>query len=290
MSTIQANVIAIQDAPDNTVGAIVWWRLSGRTGHDYLVSALTEAGVDENVIPFAVAPGEALSRAIRSCADKRILARPLGRNAGWALVRETVENEDLEYETLLKAKLDKAGDTAKLQVDSVDLPLVAKVQTAYHYALSGLTTQDISTWLSRTVMPHLNAVALRKGGGIYFIPRDRMADLRRVTEGLNVANPDHDVYEVPAMHSEEAVRAVMDAVIAEADVDLEFMENEFERGDLGERALRNRQSKCGRMLTKLDAYERLLGQSMDNVRDRVERFQAEVVTAAMMAGADEDDG
>src|SRR5262249_33091912 len=96
----------------------------------------------------------------------------------------------------------------------------------------------------------------------------------------------HKVYEIPAMKSDEAMAAIMDAILAEADRDATTIETEIDTGALGERALGERATRCLALAAKLEIYEALLGKSMEDVKSRITSLHAQVTQAALMASAD----
>jgi len=282
-STVQPSIVAVTDAHADSCGAVVWWRLSGEVPVDRLAAAWQLRGLDPDLLPGEPSPAKRVRRAVDQVARARLgrhLVRPLVGPSSWAVVDETATADDLDYRIAFRARLD--GDD--LEVDG-PVQYAEQLRDAYEHHRAHLSSNDVSKWLL-DAMARLRAVGLRQGGGIYFVPRDRVPELRTIASVLADVSG-HEVYEVPALKSDEAVRAILHAVLDEADQELGRIGREMEDGELGERALKGRQRRCGDLLDKVADYERLLGESMDGIRERVTGLQAEIVAAALAAGAEE---
>lgn len=279
-ATSNPGVIAVADV--DTAGAIVWWRLSGPLALDKLEGAWDAAGLDSALLPKNPSPAECVARAMRTHQSKRVLARPLGGRKGWALVTESpTADGDLDYTTMAKAHLD---DDKRIRVEGAD-DLKHGIEGAFVHHRQTLAATDVSMWLSGTLIGKMEAIKLRDTGGVYFVPRQHL-DTFRAWAGLLRGISDHVVYEVPALQSDEAVEAILAALMAEADHEIGAMETELDTEDLGKRALKTREAKCGALRIKLATYAELLGVSMEQTSDRLEHVQAALVEAAM-AGTDD---
>ena len=284
--TETAGVIAVTDdmAVHLDFGAIVWWRLGGQLSLDKLEQAWDEAGQDCELLPNGPSTVKRMTRAVRALRSRRRLARPLGGCKGWALVAESpTQTGDLEYETLAKVHLD---DNKCVQIQA-DPELTRKVEDSFNYYRDILIAKDISRWLSTRLVDHVKAIKLRDTGGIYFIPRQYMAIFRKWVGILRDVS-DHVIYEVPALQSDEAVEAIMAALMAEADGEITAMESELDTEDLGNRAIKTRETKCETLRAKLETYAELLGVSMEATNDRLEAVQATLVEAALVNEGDSD--
>lgn len=275
-STNAAGVIAVTDA--DTAGCIIWWRLEGELALGELQAAWAAAGLDEKLLPKNPSPAECLSRSVRTFQDKRRLARPLGRGKGWALVAEMLTaSNDLRYHTVVKAYLD---DDKIMQVIEGSEEMKDRLAASFQHHQATLLSADVSIWLSNVLVPKLEAIKLRDTGGVYFIPRQHVETLRKWVEILRSISG-HVVYEVPALQSDEAVEAILAALMAEADHEIGAMETELDTEELGKRAVKTREAKCEALRAKLETYAELLGVSMSQTNERIEGVQAALVEAAM---------
>lgn len=276
-------IVAVTESME-TAGAIVWWRLSGSTDGYALRKAWDEAGLPEELVPELPSAEKALRRAVMEQRERRRLVRPLEGTKGWAIVDESATGEDLDYSIAIRVTVNKIGHA---DVEPAGATGADEIKVAYNRHLEQLAQTDISTWLVG-LAARVRAVALRDTGGVYFIPREQLALWRLMAGALSAAS-DHRVFEVPALKSDEAVEAVLDAVAREAEAAAQVMEEELEKESLGERALRTRTERCGAIEEKLQTYEKLLGTSLDALHDRLESLRANLAVAALAVMAGDDD-
>lgn len=283
-----------------SAGAILWWRLSGRVDYDALKAAWLAAGLEEKDMPSACSPATALRRAANTLREPRLLVRPLGKGSGFAIVKEmladaydTAErlgakpaNRELEYEVQCKITLDAVG-RIDVEVVGESTPAIERmskqVRSAYEDALGQLETEDFSNWLVR-LMPRLDALSLRDTGGVYFIPPSSTERLGLVAGVLGTVTS-HVINRVPAMRSEEAVSAILDALTTEADSEAAAMEKDLEDAKLGSKGYQNRIGVCDLVESKVTRYEALLGCKLDEIRERLETLRANLTVAVLKADA-----
>lgn len=286
-------VIATDDARAAT-GAIVYWQLAQRSiPADALAARWAEDGltVDEHGRPCdppsGASEGKALRRAVRRQAGRHVFSRRIGRG-DFSLVDERdprLDDVDPEYAVRLRARLSTDGDgNAQLEIRSNDESARQAVREAFVGELGQVAPRDLSSWLSGRLVPELQAVALRDAGGFYYVPARHMDRYRRVAAVLADMGG-HRLYEVPAMQTEETVRAVLDAVTSEVDARLGAVEEELMDGQLKARALASRAQLLGEMRGKLSVYEEQLGVRLQNLRDRVSRVDEAVALAALSHAA-----
>lgn len=278
MTTVNPGLVAVTDI--DTAGAIVWWRLSGAMDLERLREAWVAGGLEEALLPELPSDSRALVRAVTALSGDRVLARPLAKTKGWALVQETATTDTLDYGTVLKASLD--ADRG-LVVDGSPQAVQA-VRAQFEAARATLTLRDASTWLSQLIRT-TEATPLRDTGGVYFVPRSHVETYRRYAAAIRTATA-HTLYEVPALRSEEAVEAILVAVTTEVSTALAGMETEMDTAELGERALRTRQQKCERLRSKVVLYEELLGKSMGELTQGLEGLNASITAAILAASAE----
>lgn len=282
LATINPGVVAVPDAAEGTAGAIVWWRLSGGLDLERMTMAWEAAELNKRLLPDYPSEQTALLRAANFLTDKRLLARPMEGTKGWALVREVAKGEGLDYEVLIRARVTKDQG---LKVEAGPNPqapqLVERLRAEYERFQRELTLGDVSGWMSKLIRT-TQAVALRDTGGVYFVPRSHVDTYRRIAGAIHAASG-HKLFEVPALRSDEAVEAILDAVIREAEGEVGSMETELDTEDLGERALRTRQNRCERMREKVKLYEELLGKSLEGLHKRMEGLEASITTAILVS-------
>jgi len=297
--------ITITPESVQTAGAVSYWRLSGPVNLAALTNAWKLAGLNVDMLPRPPGDDVALGRAVHEeegrirgraaragqpddDSDVRRLVRSLARRGAWALVEETRANDTLHYSTLLSVVSGKAGAPVFTRVDasSVDYEaVVARIRANYDKRRGEIEPTDVSSWLVK-IANKLQSVPLRDTGGIYFVPRNDIDVWRKVVEAITTVSA-HRVFSIPALRNSEAIDAITDAISQEAESISVALEAELGKtGDdaLGAKALQTRQESCELLLQKISAYDKLLDTQL-KCRDRVERLQAAIVSAAISQAA-----
>lgn len=286
-----SKLVAVE-AGAGAAGAIVYWRLSGDVVRGELIDALAERGlrkVDPREITGEVALRRALDVVVQS-GHTRILARPLGGGRGrWALVMEVPHEGSLAHRVLAHLAVNARGDDFTVEareMTHVDfLPFEGRIRAAFQAALYTLAGADISAWLTRQIVPALDAVSLRDTGGMYFVPKAALPLLDVLCEALGAASQ-HTIYRIPAMHSADAADAVLAAIEDEAKREIAEIETYLaEHTDLGDRARRAKQDTCAAVRAKLTRYEDLFGRRLDAIGARLGRLRNELAGVAVIEAA-----
>lgn len=285
-----AKVIAVPGMTADTVGAVVFWRLSGDVRRSELELLWLAEGLDPQDLPVPTSPASALARAVREQASRSLFPRPIGRGDGWALVQERPGEEVPDYTVKLRVVLTDTGPQVQAQsmtggwlpVDEDD-SLAQEVTRSYNDHLTTLSGSDFSSWLVKRAEA-LKAVRLRDTGGIYFVPRDSVPQWQKTVSVVRHCT-EHVVSEIPALRSDEAVGAVMEAIIREAGEVMTQIEADLRNSELGSRALDARVETVCRTMTKVEGYGDLLGRSMADVTSRLDDLRAQAVEASMVAQA-----
>jgi hypothetical protein len=268
-----------------TAGLLVWWRLSGQLTSRKLEETWAHAGLDETLLPDMPAPTTALRRALRELEGRHVFVRRLPAG-GWALVSEHAQGDgenDLLLGTEVRSWVDSAG---RVVVEPAGHPWESRIREGYEAAFEELL--NVSGWLSR-LTKQVAAVGLRDTGGIYFVPRTSVELWQKMTEAISKSSG-HRFFEVPALQSDSAVEAILDAVSREAEAEVAAMEADLadpENG-LGARAYKSRMGRCEAAAFKVASYEALLGRSLEGLQKRLEDLRYGLGAAALKAEAERD--
>ena len=280
--TSMPNLIAVQDSNIQTAGAIVWWKLRETTDVLKLSDAWQAAGLDVDLLPPVPTAANALKRAMKSLVDHRRLVRPLGDDIdGYGIVDETASANDLDYRVRCTAKVDALGNVV---IEPPTFEHAATLMSAYRDAGASIARNVIGGWLAE-LAAKCHAVSLRSSGGIYFIPRAQVHQFRTWVDVFAHAT-ENVVFEVPALRSDEAVSAILDALQTETSAEMDLITAEIASGELGKSALHTRETRCEGLRNKLRSYAELLGSHLDGISTALDSTKANVVAAAMMADAD----
>lgn len=270
------------DAALDAAGAQTFWRLQGDVP-DYalLVRALYERSIDH--APMPCEPETALRRAVQDLKGKRRLVRPL-RKGAWAVIEEELDdvNDRLKHWDGPTITLDKLGRPAFKNATAEEAQQVA---ASYTYYLDALTTEDMSSWLCRQA-DRLCAVSMRTGGGLYYIPPNRMPEWRAVIAALEEAAPKHTIYTIPAIRiTADGARAILDCLSDEIEASVGKISEKVISGALGVRALNTRKDETRELLAKVVQYEEIMGSRLEHLRSTITALEVDVVAATLAAEA-----
>lgn len=276
MSEKNSQIVTVDKDMADEAGAVVYWSLSGDTSMDELEKVWNAANLDTKLLPDTPTPERALRRALNEQRQQRRLVRP--HKGGWALVDETADDK-LEYKQLLHASINKIGHLEITDTLLEAQELEDNITVAFEHHQEQLSQSDISVWLV-VMAAKCQAVALRERGGIYFIPHASIGYWRTMTEVLGDVS-EHTCFEIPALKTDQAVDAILAAVMREAQDAVDDIGREMGARELQKRALRSREDKCTAMLAKLDSYEALLGKSLDTMATKVEDLKISIGAALL---------
>jgi len=270
-------IVAVTERTAGQCGLITWWRLSGVINYDVLVAAWAAAGLPEGELPSPPSDHDALRRALMPLRGPHTLLRALPNATGFAIVdEEFVDGErDPEYGVRFTAWIDYADLEIRFE-PAIPAEEVDAIVQRFTAARRELDASDLSSWLVRRVARH-DAVALRDTGGIYFIPEARAAAWSAFADVMRQVGASR-VHEIPALRSERAVEAVVEAVIAEAQASVDALTKRIEKGDLTERGLRGQAQRCSQIADKLRLYEGLLDVKLGSMQRIVEEVDARIAT------------
>lgn len=279
--TNNLGIVAVSGEALPTAGSVVWWRLSGPLNVEELGAAWERAGLDEALLPNGLTDDAALRKAVdgRKSSTRRVERLP--NRSGWAIVEVGGEGDDPTFEVSCRVKLLADG---ALDISNPDFDSLAE---DFRRHREELPSGEVGSWLVRMAQK-MNAVHLRPEGGIYFVPRASLDQWRAMAAVLQEVSK-HTLYQIPAMRSDEAVRAVLDALTLEAGKAITDMEDDLLQGSVGARGLSNRADHCDRVKEKLSAYDSLLGDGLDVLRGELDKLKARLAAAALLAMGSDDD-
>ena len=138
--------------------------------------------------------------------------------------------------------------------------------------------------LSVRVAAMLDAVGMRSGGGLNYVPPHALGTLGRVKAAFETVGC--RVSTLPASTSGDVVRDVLASLQADSATMIARCESELIESELGPRACQGRANDCDAHLAKLEKYESLLGANLQGIRDQIESLSSDYTAAALEALAD----
>lgn len=264
-----------------TAGSVVWWRLSGGLDLVALRTTWEAEGLPVAWLPSPPSYATALRRALTGQRGPKRLLRTLG-DGSFVLVDETEHVGDLQYETVLKARLDKVG---RLEFSSVrdwgKTDIRDDIRDDFTRYQDELIQADVSPWLCK-VMDRIQAVGLRDTGGIYFVPRFELGLWESAVRALRASSL-HVISCVPAVRSDEAASAVFEAITMETQRVADVMARELSDESLGARALDARIKAADAVEMKVAAYEKLFGGKLEALHEKMGALRAQLTIAIFKA-------
>jgi hypothetical protein len=277
-AAVERDQILAVAAADETTGAVWFWQT---VGGDVSVQALADAWTAEGLPARWLCDGPsddvALRRAVESQKTKDIMIRKHPRG-GWAIVREASAGGRLTYGVSVRVYLE-AGTvgvcTETGEQNETTAAMRALLLPEFERAKRAHAASDLSAWLVRLASRELSSVALRERGGVYFAPRDEVRTLRAIKRALARAGA-HDIHEIPALRSAEAIAAILDAISREVATECATLDGEIAAGDLGVRAARTRIGEIDALAEKVRRYEALLGRPLGDALTRLSALRAQL--------------
>lgn len=215
--------------------------------------------------------------------DARLLVRPVDAKKGvFAVVRERVREvadwaDALDYEVASTVAVQDGGG---LDIHG-GLPVAwSTLREAYDKHLAQVPGHAVGRALVKAVEA-LSGVALRDSGGVYWVSACRLDTWERVARAVETTCEKASVYMLRAPVDAQTARAVIDAVVADANSSAAAIERDMGDGSLGKRALQGRVKSAGEMLAKVREYEALFGTSLDTLRARIESVEMAATMAAL---------
>lgn len=326
--------------PFPLLGWTISYRLHGvETTHAALCALLTAEGLTAYAPP-EITPREALRRAVEKWVRNRRGGALFGNNGElkddgngtahrailraannsakeimrFALVTEEVDMQSLglaytgkTYFVLNK----KTGEFMAVVIDAANLNdrarddqeraiyrEVAPLFARYRELQEG---EDISKAIRRNIIDGTNAVALRQGGGFYFVPQHDAATItgvRRVFDALATGGGDAFLLTIPAIDYDGAARSLGQMAHAAFRDDIATLDAEIERlaakpdGSVKPETIAAKVQEFKALRVKAEAYTQLLTMRDDDVQAMIAALADKaraIVTKGALPGDDDDE-
>jgi hypothetical protein len=277
----------------NQAGVITWWTLSGDVDLPRLARAWLAEGLDPELLPKPTSAKHALREAMKeiSAGSIRRMVRPTGKRQGYAVVTETADGEDLEYDVGVRVKIE-AGDGGLFEGEHPvftppDHPRVGEITAVWEKHRGRVSQHIVGQWLAG-LTSRADGVALRESGGLYFIPRHELPLWEAITRAVKGATANR-VFGIPAMPVADTIDAVVAAHEAEAEAEAAKIAAEVAKGNLGERGLETRLVRSNAIEEKIARCEANLGVRLESMRAKLEELRGTIVAATLSAMKSEEE-
>jgi hypothetical protein len=142
----------------------------------------------------------------------------------------------------------------------------------------------VSTCVTQAIKA-LGGVALREGGGVYWLPDDAVEAWKTLGAGLEEAciRRAARAYTITTQGDPDSVRAFVDAFLREADALVSEVEDDLVHGSKGARAATNRAQSMSDLSDLAGRYEKTLGVGLTEIRTRIDKVQGQAAHTALLA-------
>jgi hypothetical protein len=159
-------------------------------------------------------------------------------------------------------------------------PLTRRIRDRYHELRGTLTPKAAGSWLAQVVRD-LDGIALRRAGGMYYLPAASSVTWGAVISLLGQVCPHAvTVYRIPAYESAgDTMPAVLAAAQDELSSRISSLARELDGKDLGEKARKTKQDEIAALLDQVGRYERICNASLADLRTAGERVKLSLSTS-----------
>lgn len=154
----------------------------------------------------------------------------------------------------------------------------------YNKEKTVLEAAPVGSALSDICVYEFEGTVIRPSGGVYWIPNRHLVDWKRLMDsipGCTVPGGEAKLFSLGVRRDKDAVIAVTAGIVKEIETNCAELTSSINEGDLGERALNNRQKQAIEMKKKIDTYERLLRHPLDHLKTKCDSMKAVAAEALL---------
>lgn len=274
-------------------GMFVWWE-PGRIRVADLTDALTQMGYS-HLLPKATTAQAALRETLSGFIEAAkikvrgspVVISPLREDIrGFEAVRQDRGDTENIHDFVIsvveeqgEVKIAKHNSQYVPQADLIKDQLEEKMTEVFHSQLEWYPTSMATSCLSRVMMA-MRAVVCRKAGGIYFLPESAGQKFLPLADAIDAAPGELSVTATvfPLRPGERSYRLVLESIRNEVKAGLFEIETALSElgGKQRENGKASRLTALDGMKAKLTVYEDLLGVTMQDMHDAVEKVKTAV--------------
>jgi hypothetical protein len=213
---------------------------------------------------------------------------------GFEAVKQDRGDDQNFHDFVMSVILDEATNTVKIakhnpqyvpQADLIKDQLEAKMTEVFHERLDWMPTSMVSGCLAR-VISHLGGILCRRAGGVYFLPDDAAGRFMPLADALDGSGGGMSVTITkfnlkPGERSYELVLKSLRKEVNEALADIEEGLKEL-GGKPKANGQATRMNTLDALKVKVTKYEALLGVTMQDTHEAVEKVKAAVAARNVM--------
>lgn len=262
------------------IGSYLWWALSDIEISTGRLQRLLKAHglIPAKHMPPSIEGSAAFRKAIEANkrGDRTKLLRYIKETPQeliYGVVREAVDEdkEDLKYK--VKARIVFRKRTESVVIRGGRSPVAETVKTLYDEYVSTYIHTDIRRWIVRMINEHMQAVQMKKNGGVYFIAHQHTKILRSLEGVVNslgtsefTVTPIFDSVETTASVG-KGTRGALERELAQIKKDLQEFKEKPPRRDTLKRRLADFQALKGRARMFADLLNFTVGDLEEGIDD-----------------------
>lgn len=279
----------------DNLGSLCWYTIRDQEiARDDITQKLVAAGLDAAFTPRRTAPSDAFRRAVRDSEYRKVplfggsFANLLLRYVGYSkdelvchVVREVVDadNKRLSYQQVTEVGLDRRDN----HIYRKDLrngfffeepDIATAVAERYDRYLDSYNGSHLRI-IVHDVLRTLNPIAVRPTGGVYFVPEEGEATLRKLQAFVKSLGGESDMWIMPVLDNQDArmvVRSTLDAEVSSTSSQvIDDLKRMLQRkGEVSEADQRRALMELHRLQDLTTRYEGLLQDKLLDAQSRLD--------------------
>lgn len=302
------------DHPD-VFCALTQFHHSGYIPQEALFKALEKQGIPKNLWPKEPTQHVCLGRALKSVASRKDRVESI--SDGWVLTVVDKDKLDLEdpnntgkdaHEVCVTAKVIKENGATLLRItppNSIHEPYIRHEYT--HQQSQFKASEDISRWLTQTIIPWVGGVSSRARGGSYYVYKNggldkikqikaaldevstfsyrtfTFADDTNKTVKLPIVTAGTALILKPEVKSLDAIRIMLNSIIEETDSVCDDLADKLNTGKLKKKGIKGQIKQAEAMEERLKAYSKALGLDLSDINSRLTELKTGLGLALLQA-------
>jgi hypothetical protein len=247
-------------------GAITWWSLGSETDPDTLLHRFEQLDLPKYA-PEQRSWLMSLKAGLQEMYPGHMV-RPLKKREknGYTIVKEIPGESENDFPAIASATITKDG---LVIIRSGDVDLHTLQQRVYHFHRV-LPAASVSAVMVEIVNSVLGGLAMRDGGGVYFIPDEHVGkwlNISRAIEESACEGTQNNITACPMETNAMTLRDIRDSIVREVSTECLSIRKELAENDLRERAIVNRAARSSILFDRIRQYEDLLGETLKACRE-----------------------
>jgi len=262
------------------LGKICWWSLKDvKIDRISLENLFDSYNLDKKFLPPIVSGRKAFMRTLKEI-QKSNLVRKIKEDEKYiifGIIKEEVdpENIKLEFETQDIIFFDKENKEVFLKLNKLNLD---DIKDLLNYFQIIYIAEDIRKVITR-FLNYLNAVLLRKTGGIYFVPKNYAVELEKISGVINnIGNS--EFYELDIVDSEATKKQAIKLIKSELEENLkkeaENLETLLDNPEVKTSSLSRAIERYKNAKEKLEMYKNLLQFAADDIEQELNETEKRI--------------